>query len=103
MLVRELFEAGSTMAWTRKGNKNIRKFRCTSGPRKGRVMASPASCNKPIDIHKSKQLKVTKSQKSSHIKTRGKITRRSNVGSVRLAKLNRPRKRTPSSKGRKIR
>jgi hypothetical protein len=98
MLLRELFLEGATMAWTRKGSNLSRKFRCTSGPRKGRVMASPASCNKPLDIHRSKQLKVTKSQKSSHIKTRGKITRRSGSSSVKLARLNKPRRRTPRRK-----
>jgi len=103
MQVVEILEAGPTMAWTRKGNTNVRKFRCQSGPRKGRVMASPASCNKPLDIHKSAGLKVTKQKKSSHIKTRGKITRRSNPGSVRRVSLNKPRTRKPSSRGRKIR
>ena len=103
MQVFEILEAGPTMAWTRKGNTNVRKFRCQSGPRKGRVMASPASCNKPLNIHKSMNLKVTKQKKSSHIKTRGKITRRSNPGSIRRVKLNKQRTRKPSSRGRKIR
>lgn len=35
---------------TRKGKSIGRKFRCTSGPRKGRVVADPATCNKPINI-----------------------------------------------------
>ena len=43
MILRELFtEAAGTNAWKKVGNNTVRKYRCTYGPRKGRVMASPA-------------------------------------------------------------
>lgn len=101
MLIIEIVEGKASMAWTRKGSKNVRKYRCTSGPRKGRVMASPASCNKPINIHKSLALKTTKKKKGQSIKFKSKITQRTNPASRRLKTLNTPRR--PTVRGRKIR
>ncbi len=40
-----------------------RKFRCTSGPRKGRVVADPATCTKPIDVAKRVRAKATRAKK----------------------------------------
>ena len=102
MLVQEIvFEGKASMAYSRKGTQNVRKYRCTSGPRKGRVMASPASCNKPINIHKSMGMKTTKLKKGQSISTQSKLTKRSNVASRRLKTLNKPSR--PTVRGRKIR
>lgn len=90
MLLRELYEAKNV--WSRKGSQTVRKFRCTSGVRKGRVMSSPAACNKPIDIHKSATFKQTKARKSGSIKIKSNLTRRSNPASKRLKTLNKPRR-----------
>ena len=101
MLVSEIIvEATASQTWSRKGGKNVRKYRCTSGVRKGRVMASPASCNKPINIKKSLKLKTTKGRKGNIIKAVGSRTRRANPGAQRLTRLNKPRR--PSRRGRKI-
>lgn len=99
MFIRELFEAGGN-TWGRKGTKTVRKYRCTYGIRKGRVMSSPAACNKPLDIDKSRNLKQTKQSKGGSIKLKSKLTKRANPASVRLKKLNKPRR--PTSRGRKI-
>ncbi len=40
-----------------------RKFRCTSGPRKGRVVADPSTCTKPIDVAKRVRAKATRAKK----------------------------------------
>ena len=69
------------------------KFRCTSGPRKGQVRASPASCNAPLNIKKSNTLKKTRRGKSSIVAAKTKITKRSGAGSRRVASMNKPRKR----------
>lgn len=92
MYIRELFEAGGN-TWGRKGTSAVRKYRCTYGIRKGRVMSSAAACNKPLDIDKSKNLKQTKQSKGSSIEIKSKLTRRTNPASVRLKKLNKPKRR----------
>jgi len=85
-------EAGAKVAWKRQGNKNVRRYRCTSGPRKGQMRASPASCNAPYKFKKAIQLKKTKAKLGSHRKVMSKRTRKYNVASRRLNRLN-PRKR----------
>jgi len=89
MLLRELFEVKNV--WSRKGTKNVRKYRCTSGVRKGRVMSSPAACNAPVNIHKSATFKQTKKRKLGSIKIKSALTRRSNPAAKRLKTLNKPR------------
>lgn len=87
MKLQEITEAVST-AFKRTGTKNVRKFRCKSGPRKGRVMASPASCNAPMKYKKSAGLKKTKSKLGKQRSFRSALTRTRNPASRRLKKLN---------------
>jgi len=87
MIVAEILEGVST-AWKRGKGTTTRKFRCKSGPRKGRVMASPASCNKPINKKKSASLTRTKGRLSGQHGFKSKQTRRRNPYSRRLTRLN---------------
>lgn len=91
MFVRDLYE-GALAVWSRSGGKNVRKYRCTSGPRKGQVRAEPASCNKAFDLSKSINLKKTKAAKHAKIQMTGVITRKGNPASRRLPRINKPRK-----------
>ena len=54
------------MVWAKRGSKIVRKVRCTSGPRKGRMVSNAGQCSKPINLKKRMTLK----------KTRAKIGRR---------------------------
>lgn len=99
MLLRELIEA--TQVWSKKGTSSVRKYRCTSGVRKGRVMSSPAACNKPVNAHKSKAFKQTRSQKAPTMKFKSKIAKKSNPASNRNIRLNKSVK--PKKSRRKIR
>lgn len=85
-IVHELFEA--KMTWARSGNKIVRKYRCTSGPRKGRVVSSPEQCSKPIDVKKRIQFKQTKAKMGARMKRKAKRTQRVNPASRRLKSLN---------------
>jgi hypothetical protein len=78
------------MVWSRQGGKQVRKYRCTSGVRKGRVMASPASCNKPLDVSKGQTLKKTKASKAGKVNMTGIRTRKQNPRSRRLKVINKP-------------
>jgi hypothetical protein len=84
----EFIEAVSN-AYKRVGSKNVRKFRCKSGPRKGRVMASPASCNAPINSKKRASLTKTKSRLGKQRSFTSKLTTKRNPSSRRLKTLNR--------------
>lgn len=89
----QVFEITEGLAWKKQGNKVTRKYRCTSGPRKGQVRASPASCNAPINVNKKYKLKQTKAKLGSHRKVMSKRTRSYNQASKRLKTLNKPRRR----------
>ena len=67
-----------------KGKAPTKGFRCTSGPRKGRIVASPSTCFMKVDPSKGAKIKKKRMMKA---KTTGKklaITKRSGQGSGRL-------------------
>lgn len=88
MILRELFtEAAGTNAWKKVGNNTVRKYRCTYGPRKGRVMSSPSACNAPINVKRSMQLKKNKAKIGKTGQVKIKRTKTFNPASRRLRKL----------------
>lgn len=87
MKIAEVIEGVST-AWKRTTGGATRKFRCKSGPRKGRVMASPAACNAPINRKKSAGLTKTKTKMGRQRSFKSKLTKRRNPYSQRLTRLN---------------
>lgn len=77
------------VAWKRRGNKLKRQFRCSSGPRKGRVVANPGQCFKPIDIKKRLTLRKTKARMGSRLQRKAGRTKKFNPISRRLKTMNR--------------
>lgn len=90
MLVAELFE--TNVALKKSGNKIVQKYRCTAGPRKGRVMSSPAACNAPYRAKAAAKLKATKAAKGGTIRTKTRLTKKYNPQSNIVNKVNRRRK-----------
>ena len=76
------------MVWARKGKKIARKFRCTFGKRKGRVVANPSQCSAPIDMKKRFTLRRTKAQKGSRMTRKAQRTKRTNPASKMVRALN---------------
>lgn len=74
--------------WAKSGDKLVRKFRCTSGRRKGRVVASPEQCNKPIDIKKRLTMKKTVRRKGKVMQRKAKRAKRINPVSKQVSRLN---------------
>jgi hypothetical protein len=102
MLLRELTE-GVTTIFGRSGNKTVRKYRCTSGARKGRIVAKAATCTAPRNVAASRTLAKTKRAKSSPIKVKSSRTKRANPYSRRLKNINTGlRTRRKKSKGKRI-
>ena len=87
------FVIEATRAYAKSGASQSLKFRCTSGPRKGQVRASPAACNAPINIQKSKSLSLTKKRQGGMMTRKAGITKSNNPGSKRVRSLNKPRSR----------
>jgi len=86
MLTSEITEG---MAWAKRGNQVVRKFRCSSGRRKGRIVSKPAQCFAAPDIQKRIKLKMTKMRLGSKMTRKSKRTKKVNPASKRVAALNR--------------
>jgi len=85
MILSELTEG---MAWAKRGNKVVRKFRCTSGRRKSRIVSSPAQCFAAPDLKKRIKLKMTRLRLGARMARKAKKTKRVNPASKRVAALN---------------
>ena len=98
MLLTELFDIvddekeelveSAKIAWARTGNKVVRKYRCTSGKRQGRIVSNPADCNKPFDINKRVKFRQTKLAKGGQIKRKRARTLKRNPASLRIQRMN---------------
>jgi hypothetical protein len=87
-LILESNETNDAMAWDKRGNKVVRKFRCASGRRKGRIVAKPGQCFAAPDIKKRIRLKMTKARLGARMARKRKKTMRVNPASRRVQALN---------------
>jgi len=93
MQVVEILEGGPTVAWKKQGSQVTRKYRCTSGPRKGQVRASPAACNAPIKVGAKLTMKKNKQKMGGHGRYLASKTKKTDNASRRLTSVNRPKPR----------
>jgi len=93
-----LDEAGLQIFGRNKGSKGLkRKFRCTSGPRKGRVVSDPATCMKPIDM--AKRLRAKQSRPKFKTKAAYARSRTMRTNSLTKAIQTRNKSRKPKKAG----
>ena len=92
MFIRELTDINEKQVWGRTGNKMVRKYRCTSGSRKGRVVSKIGGCYSAIDTKKRAKLKLTRARLANRMVKRSKRTKRLNPVSKRLQSLNKTSK-----------
>ena len=72
---RFIFGRGGKAGGSHKG-KVTRKFRCVSGPRKGRIVAKMSTCHAPIDVKKKKTMTVTRARKPKLAAMKSKFTKK---------------------------
>ena len=90
MLLRELYQPlEEKQVWARSGKKVVRKFRCTSGPRKGRIVAQMSQCFAAPDVKKRATLKRTKARLGKKMARKARRTKKINPASRRVQALNR--------------
>ena len=85
----KLTDITEKMAWAKQGNKVVRKFRCASGPRQGRIVADIGQCFAAPDIKKRHRLKLTKARLGAKMTRKAKKTKRISPTSKRVKALNR--------------
>ena len=67
----------------KKGGAPTKGFRCSSGPRKGRIVAKPSTCFMKTDPQKSAKIRKKRMAKAKIAGKKMAITKRSGGGSVR--------------------
>lgn len=90
MLIGEITE-GAVSILSKQGNKMVRKYRCTSGQKKGRIVAKPATCTTATNVKKSVGLKKTRAKKGRLIGIKSRFAKRMNPTSQRIGRLNKNR------------
>lgn len=71
------------------------KFRCTSGPRKGRQVASAAKCFDHPNVAQAQRMKTTRARTKTQAARRTDRTKSINTASVLANRLNTGKPKTP--------
>jgi len=86
--IKSALEEGYVAIAGRSGNKIVRKYRCTTGGRRGRIVAKPGTCNAPRNVKSSINIKNARRKSGSQMVLKALRTKRALKTSKRLAKLN---------------
>lgn len=89
MNIREFYDISESLTWSKSGNNIVRKYRCTNGPRKGRLVSKMSQCFVPVDIKKRMDLKKTKAKFGSRLAKKAKKTKKTNPVSRNAKRMNR--------------
>jgi hypothetical protein len=87
MLIEEITE-GFVQIFGREKGKVVRKYRCTSGSRRGRIVSKPTTCTAPKNIKAKQTMKATRRKKGSTMGVRAGRTKRAGATSQKLKRLN---------------
>ena len=89
MLLRELYNhLDEKQIWGRSGQKVVRKFRCTVGRRKGRIVKKIAQCFASPNIKARVTMKRTRGRVGAKMMRKRQKTMRTNPASKRVQALN---------------
>lgn len=91
MLIEEVIN--EKQVWARSGQQVVRKYRCMSGFRKGRIVKEPGQCFAAPDVKKRMTLKKTKARLGARMARKSKRTKRINPASRRVQALNKAGRR----------
>lgn len=92
MKINDIVAESIVQVWSRtKAGKMVRKYRCTAGPRKGRIVSSPSVCSQPKRLSSVFSLKKAKARRGATMRVKAARTKRASGVSVRLGNLNRQR------------
>ena len=91
MLVTEIISSdlNEKQIWGRRGKKLVRKYRCTGGRRKGRIVANISQCFAAPNMKARMSMKRTRARLGARIARKAQRTTRTNPASIALKRLNR--------------
>ena len=90
MLVEEIVSSPleEKQIWARSGKKVVRKYRCTAGARKGRIVAKVGQCFAAPNVAAKIRMKRTRARLGARMSRKARRTKRINPASVRVQALN---------------
>lgn len=83
------FVAEASQVWAKSGNKIVKKYRCTSGTRKGRIVSNPKQCSAAVNIKARQNMKKLKAKLGKKMARKAKRTKKNNPVSRQVRRLNR--------------
>ena len=84
----EFLDEGYVQIAGRSGNKIVRKYRCTSGSRRGRIVSKPSTCSAPRYVRSTINIKKARRKSGSLMTTRAQRTKTALKTTKRLKRLN---------------
>lgn len=75
-------------AYAKQGGKVVKKYRCTSGPKKGKIVADPKTCATRIDPKKKRIGKKVRREKMGVLKRKTAVAKKRSVSKL-ITRLNR--------------
>ena len=81
---------GVQQIWGRSKGQIVKKYRCTTGQRKGRIVAKPATCNAAKKIGSMITMKKARRLRSPVLQVKASRRKRAGAASQRLATANKP-------------
>jgi len=81
------------MIFGRTGKNVVKKYRCTFGRKKGRIVSNPSVCSAPLDIKKRFTMKKMKARMGARLQRKIKFTKKYNPASRRVRALNKSLRR----------
>ena len=96
MFISDLIADGiqeARMIFGRKGKQVGKKYRCTFGRKKGRIVSNPSVCSAPLDIKKRFIMKKMKARMGARLQRKIKFTKKYNPASRRVRALNKSLRR----------
>ena len=84
----DFLDEGYVQIAGRSGGKIVRKYRCTSGSRRGRIVSKPSTCTAPRNVKSTINMKKAKRRSGSLMSTRAQRTKTALKTTKRLQKLN---------------
>jgi hypothetical protein len=96
MFISDLIADGiqeARMIFGRKGKQVVKKYRCTFGRKKGRIVSNPSVCSAPLDIKKRFVMKKMKARMGARLQRKIKFTKKYNPASRRVRALNKSLRR----------
>ena len=95
MLLREIYTSlEEKQIWGRRGKAVVRKFRCTVGRRRGRIVAKIAQCFAAPNVKAKIRMKRTRARVGAKMMRKRRKTMRTNPASIRVQALNKASRKT---------